>query len=164
METNESNKCHYCNVDAPDRKVYYTHTMYYIVSRTTLTVGYKYQTRDISVPRCKSCEEKHRKYFNRTFFPMLILFALGFFLLLFYLGKDWELWLAMVCGIIFSVMASSLLYNLFGGLIFHLIYRIPPEQEIEEYPTVKTLLDLGWKLDKPDPANAGPSKPREKKN
>lgn len=164
MEANESNKCHYCNADAPDRKDYYVHTMYFIVSRTKLSVGYKYQSRDIYVSRCKSCRTKHEKYFNRTFFPMLFIFAIGFFMLLFLKGKNWELWLAIVFGIIFSVMASSLLYNLFGGLIFHLIYRIPPEQDIEDYSSVKTLLDLGWKLDKPDPANAGPSKPREKKN
>jgi hypothetical protein len=81
-------KCYYCGKTAETEEYFYSHTMYQVISINNFIAGYKYNSRDILVPRCKSCYRKHTK-FNVTFFlpAFIITLSIVFYLFSKYMTK-----------------------------------------------------------------------------
>jgi hypothetical protein len=67
-------KCYYCNKPAENKKYFFSHTMYQVISINKFIAGYKYNSKEILVPRCKSCCKKTHKFlFNILLFLRLLL-------------------------------------------------------------------------------------------
>lgn len=162
MEDNQLDiKCHYCGRVAKDKKDYYSHTMYFVGS--TFGIGYKYQSRDVYIPRCKRCKQIHEKFSTRVSIPMYFVFAAGLTLILYYKTKIVVGWIpAIVVGVLFAIPITKFFDFILSWSIMPKLYKIKPVDDIEDFRTIKSLLELGWKMNKPDPTVAGRSKPKNK--
>ena len=147
----ELKECHYCGSYTKNENSYYDHEMYEITNTTLIQgFGYSYRKSKIRIPRCKSCDSKH---YNTDLLVGLIPFIILelIFIKLFHIWWDLENfeWLTLLPSSIFSLILAWAISKIFGAYICKKIYNIKNEDEIEDYPEVKGLLDLGWKLEKP---------------
>lgn len=153
------NKCFYCDRVVEDKKYFHEHEMYQIISINKLMPGYKYNTRNISIPRCKSCYSKHTSFWLTFFLPLFIM-TLSVVFYLFYTNPNndkselWE-WVGIffICCIISSFIAG-LIAKFLEFLFFKKIYNIPKEEDIREYGPIKELLLRNWQFHKKDPSVA----------
>jgi hypothetical protein len=152
-------KCYYCNKPAESKEHFYTHTMYQVISINKFITGYKFNYRDILVPRCESCYKRHTK-FNLTFFLPAFIILLCVVFYLFYTNpknENTELWKWVVIFIISSIISSfiaAIFSNFMEYLFFERIYKTRKQEDIKEFEPIKKLLLLNWQFHKKDPAVA----------
>lgn len=151
--------CFYCNKLAKNKQHFYSHTMYQIISINKFIAGYKYNSKEVLVPRCKSCYKKHLNFFLTFAIPTFII-TLAIMIYLFYSNPNNEYnelsdWLKtiFICSII-SVFAAGFITKLLEYLFFERIYRIPKEDDIKQFGPIKELISLNWQFHKKDPSVA----------
>jgi hypothetical protein len=64
---------------------------------------------------------------------------------------------AVFMCIFIAVSVSAFITNILSALLFRVIYRVKNVDETEDYEPIAKLLHLGWKKNKPDPANVSTS-------
>ena len=150
---NPESNCFYCGKSTDEKKDYYVHTFYQVISVKGFPIGYKYKSREIYIPRCKSCKHKHDKFLLYVGLPIFIIITTLLFLWFYFRAEGWKWWSAFLISGFLSIFISGVIEQILDALFFSRIFNIPKEDSIENYPSVKTLLDLGWKFSKPDPAS-----------
>ena len=148
----EKYNCFYCGNEANEKKDYYVHTMYQVLSVKGFPIGYKYNSRDIYIPRCKTCRKKHDKFVLYVGIPIFFIIFVLLFLWFFFRVEGWKWWSAILISGFISFIITGVLEQILDSLFFSLIFKIPKDDSIENYPSIKTLIELGWKTSKPDPA------------
>lgn len=148
----EESNCYYCGKPANEKKDFYMHTMYQVVSVKGFPVGYKYKSRDLYVPRCKTCKQKHDKFIYYVGIPILIIVFSLLFLWFFFRVEGWKWWSAILFSGFLSLIISGILEQILDAIFFTRIFKIPKDDSIEDYRPIKALIDLGWKTSKPDPS------------
>jgi len=149
--------CFYCGTITDNVDYFYTHRLYQIIKINKFPVGYKYNHKDILIPRCKICCVKHEKFDTSIFIPV---FLVGFitFIILFYFNHnsskyEWWYWLFYIfLAFSFSSLIATIFVRIFESLLFKKIFSIPKEDDIKEFGAVKKLLSLNWQFYKRDPS------------
>lgn len=145
--------CYYCKKLVYDNKYFYVHTMYKVTSVTKFPLGFSYLTKEVTVPRCKSCQLKHTKLAKIFGIPAFIISSSLIFKLIYFNVGGWGIIGAMLYSGLMAFAITGLVVlaadNLFSGMFF----KIPGQSEIRGFPPVKTLIKEKWKLNKPDPSN-----------
>ncbi len=151
--------CFYCNKTAKNKKHFYSHTMYQVISINKFIPGYKYNSKEVSVPRCKSCYKKHTNFFLTFAIPTFII-TLAVIIYLFYSNPNNEFnelsdWLETIfLSSLISVFVAGFISKLLEYLFFEKIYRIPKEDDIKKFGPIKELISLNWQFHKKDPSVA----------
>jgi hypothetical protein len=148
------NICHYCGKSSEGEKNFHKHTIYQIISVNKFPIGYKYNSKDIDVPRCRSCYFKHEKYTSYVTLPLFIISTIGLSLVAYFFGNGWRWWSAILFGGFLSFFVASIISSIIEYFIYTKIFKIPRAEKIKNFKPIKELLDLNWQLNKKDPAVA----------
>lgn len=150
--TEQKEKCHYCKVLTSNEKDnYYEHTLYG-VTNSSLVPGavYSYVEKKVLIPRCEQCEKRHNDLF---LFIELPLFLIGFCYMLWDFTYNVSDSGFRFLSLIPSVVAGIACAGIVGQIIrFFLNFRHnegKSEEDITDFPEIKKLTKLGWRINKP---------------
>ena len=152
--------CHYCEKkEAADESLWYRHKMYYVTKKVIIPVGIEYTSEFVKVPRCKSCEKKHSK----TLLPGMIIWLLSTGGLLYYWLRqdDVIILMAIILAVIIGGIVAGGAIWLFNAIFFEHLFKIKSDEDIDDYPPVKAMLDEGWTKNKPDAADRRDARDRK---
>jgi hypothetical protein len=156
----ETPLCHYCKTSrAENQEHFHEHTMYFIVKRTSIPLGYKYQEKTVVIPRCHRCYEQHRRWGCLSLLIIGPISYAGAGLFLYRLAgnsiySEDGSWIgfAFTTFLFGTAVAGGLMWlaNEFTSRRFS---KILPDHDIEDYPLVAALRSEGWIMNKPDPSS-----------
>lgn len=145
-------KCHYCDKYTSEKQKYYEHTMYEILN-TSLIPGanYTYREKKISIPRCSSCYSKHS---NKSIYVDLSIFLLSMIgMYIFFEHMIGFTFILLIPSILVSMVSTYILSSAFDLFFTDKYFKVKAETDIEEYIEIRTLLNLGWKMNKKSSLN-----------
>lgn len=145
--------CYYCNGQRlAEKKAYFEYEMYYVSKRTIFPVGINYHSTKVPVPRCSKCKQIH----NRNFYILTLFWisAIAVSALSFHHFSDMNLLTIGILSVIISSLFCWIANVIYNDYLFQSIFKIKPENTVEDYLVVFEMLNEGWTESKPDPADA----------
>jgi len=147
-----TDKCFYCKKNEAISEYAYSHKMYFVHKRTKLWLGFQYSEKEIKIPRCKECYDKHM-----NFAPILtyggLLFFLSLWLWLFREMVNESLWTYLLGVLVMTFFTYGPLFYVYRLIFFSKHLGIPDEEEFDGFPMAEQLLKDGWVKSRPDPAS-----------
>jgi len=157
--TTNADTCFYCKSNPSNTECAYKHELYLIQKRTIIPYGYKASSAEIEIPRCEKCARKHDRFGGGYGIVFVIIWALLFFLIR---QGDLSFWQASLGSFFTTLLIVAVPYWLANTYLFKMITGIPAEDQIQEYPQVKEMLEVGWLKDRPDPSSSSVEESLEK--
>lgn len=140
--------CWYCQERSSDTEAEIEKKLYGNVTRTPTFFGtqthIQWETRTVSIPRCKSCQAVHKQREHWIIGGVLVSFLVGLALAIFF---DTSL---AACS--FVVIGATIIGGLVGKIVSSLKMRNTPDLSFaDEFPQMRALLQKGWVIGEKPP-------------
>ena len=159
---NKHQTCFYCGKNKAIADKENTTTLYKIVDRGKFMLSVNYLKIDIGIPRCEECYKRHKKAGKPTCLIFLIGIIIGIGLCFIYdlpflkFSSEPSEWFGTIAVLATIVLMWFIACIMVGSLIRIIINAFmkgtKDEENNENYPPIKKLLDIGFMSQKPDAA------------
>ena len=135
--------CYYCGKKLDTEEYGYDYSLIQITGVKS-KYDYDFKIKWVRVPRCDSCERIHGKFWMAVFLPTFVVVIVILFWSKVYVFNLEDI----IYGIAISFMAGAGAAKLLARQLFTRLFKMKPEGEVDDYPPIRQLLQLGY-LKKP---------------
>ena len=134
-----ADSCYYCEKEIATDEYGYDYNLIQITGVKS-KFDYDYSIKWVMVPRCKSCVKIHDRFWIAVFILTFVLV-----IVILFWSKIYEFNLEdIIYGIAFSFMAGAGAAKFLSRQIFTRLFKMKPEGNVDDYPPIRQLLDLGY--------------------